>query len=1204
MANFNLISWSLDVVNASIAPQTTEPINASIGDLVKLTLNYSFDEILTGELWYNSGAFVENNQNLVNSDQLPDNGFFVSVPLGTTGLLNMSLRNSAPSEINGTATFQKTSDSLFTIIHEFYITQDLNEWINGNSYASQDRFFSASTFENDQFEETTLSAYNGGTKNLGALVAINRPISTTSTNNGAVGASGGAGVSTEEFTADSPVFVVNFEAQIETDKLEIFVNGVLTATTGTDANGNYGDPIEGFDGNGGLGWGLGLQPDPPTVNDTFFVGGGNPTTIPERITEYLADTGDTNTSLTARTQLIWVKDLVAGDIITLRVAGGGLSTIWSYRIYIPEAITETGGITTLHSFLDVELQFVNEDSSNRIFNLTRSGDAVTELSTFASTDIEIKVDYSVLTLEKIRYSLINISNTNNNTDFITNYKANFLDAPAPVNTSPTYTTNITIPSTGLNVNDQYRIICIGYDEAGDDVRTWVSDVLSVTDKQFVCPNITSVFRNYTETFTTRHLEISTMQPLQIELLIEGVSSISSIELDFDGLFKITANKIGSNWVSNDSRWNVLQVGNDITATFGELSQNGWKVPREWSGTIKTLTYTMLSIGDSIIYTQKLTITPNQPGTELTSLEIAKLSGEPITDFCDIENSEFVRQTITKDASFNGRQMHAYENGNADILNEAVWDGENGYPILDTSGVQNVDENDTANLYNSEFQPYQIVPTFVGGVFFPNTGTGLLSFSFGSPEQNYAIWEDIPSGLSNLSLQLATFGNVPDSTIRFQSSSTLTANDDWSGETEYDLANFQPIASGLSAGDNIRISTIQDTTNFREGGGLMLFNYSPSESPKSFTINISQDQIDQTLKIPVTKDFNIDSVIPASSANTYYALRFGSEAIDDHFTGWNTSFTLIDLNNAIQANLSEGEIGYVHIFFEWTNATTYAGNVTVTTSNANSKTLLDYAGNIQINRYGISGINNALVFDGVTNFSYLPRPTTGQNTVDGILPLQNDFTLIVIADGIRQGVTIRSDAESAVQEPFASYFSYIDNASNKRVNWSNVVNTSNDYRAFSNRRSIVGKSNISIIRHTASSNRRLNNDDCFLNFIKSDFTPDRTGIPTSSNWDSGHATIEVGCSRTNSNGRAPDSFFAGTYYFICALDYLLTDEEARKFSISRDLTGSVIPNMIPANSYFWYEFGNTANDGTNDIIPDSSPNNRDLILRGGITLTNF
>lgn len=126
------------------------------------------------------------------------------------------------------------------------------------------------------------------------------------------------------------------------DKGEIFVNGVIAATTGAENN-NDGS-ADGFDPQTGLGGGGGdisllafdannerfLNEASISTSNTWFIG-GNP---PDRIAEVEADTTYivNPSDLEASSQIVWVKNLQAGDEVIIRVSGQ-LGTAWEYKTF-------------------------------------------------------------------------------------------------------------------------------------------------------------------------------------------------------------------------------------------------------------------------------------------------------------------------------------------------------------------------------------------------------------------------------------------------------------------------------------------------------------------------------------------------------------------------------------------------------------------------------------------------------------------------------------------------------------------------------------------------------------------------------------------------------------------------------------------------------------------------------------------------------
>jgi hypothetical protein len=163
---------------------------------------------------------------------------------------------------------------------------------------------------------------------------------------------GGIGIHDKKYVATFTGFMyIIFDPKSNADKLEILVNNeeqTLTATTGTDSDGNFGDPVDGFDADTGINaaldqiWDLPfdvnnerfLAGDPKTLqSEVWFVSSNTVPATPTRVPEFEAYTGVTLPPLQGvptGDQIVFfaVSD---GDVVIERVSG--YSPNWEYQRY-------------------------------------------------------------------------------------------------------------------------------------------------------------------------------------------------------------------------------------------------------------------------------------------------------------------------------------------------------------------------------------------------------------------------------------------------------------------------------------------------------------------------------------------------------------------------------------------------------------------------------------------------------------------------------------------------------------------------------------------------------------------------------------------------------------------------------------------------------------------------------------------------------
>jgi hypothetical protein len=176
--------------------------------------------------------------------------------------------------------------------------------------------------------------------------------------------SGGVGVTEYSIIMDQPsggVIAIQFNAQGVPDKLEIIHNNIKVATSGmTIPNSGPFDNVYG-------------DPTVPTVSETNTVDqfiGTSKGTIPTRSSEFLSETGMTNTL--TKQQWVWFAyssaDYSASNLVTLRITGPD-GTAWDLVRSCESTTTTT---TTVASVCRV-YRFQNGGSADATYSYTICG---------------------------------------------------------------------------------------------------------------------------------------------------------------------------------------------------------------------------------------------------------------------------------------------------------------------------------------------------------------------------------------------------------------------------------------------------------------------------------------------------------------------------------------------------------------------------------------------------------------------------------------------------------------------------------------------------------------------------------------------------------------------------------------------------------------------------------------------------------------
>lgn len=668
--------------DGNLSPITLGTLTGAFGEERVLTLDYEFDQSLDEcEIFFNPALFVEQGIVLKQSQTLPPNiAYWYKVTAATVaGAENtMNLLNSNATERNMSVTFELNADRLSFKIHlRCFLTADILKFLSNDGIDNSIRLL-GNTKDAEELENLEDSIYNNSTtKGIGIHTGIKVP--SFSQLCGTKGKSGKDGVQIDSYKADGEQFVIRFKPQTVIDKLEIFVNGVLTASSGTQPGNNFG-AVNGFDGNNGAGYPLNSHPSPPVipVPNRWYMGGA--ISFNNRLAAFEAATGVTAT-LGGYQQIIWV-DCQAGDDIDVRVVGTQ-GTLWEYEVYCPQPTTT---IPSKYEYSDAwinsEFIFLNEGiMTNPVFELSRNGDIETEFATFDDTDIKLQIDYNApKTISNAKVWVIDADNTKQSLDFKKAYgyqPSNYFSVPVPTNIGGnTWETNFTIDKTKINKAGRYFIIAVYYDSANEYVASYISQSIFVTDVKFLTPTIEGTIYTLFANFFTNYLELSPLQRVCCEITLDKYTGFDAafeggnVQIAGETFTFIGKNNQGT--FENTNRFVFSDSAGSLIIRFY------LRVKEEWQNTEVDVLW---NINFNVEYTtitfhQRLSITQmeqNKATPNLTEIRLYKDGIELLEEGDTACDANFLRvETIKTAESENYAQAAIWKDSNGNVYEEEEW----------------------------------------------------------------------------------------------------------------------------------------------------------------------------------------------------------------------------------------------------------------------------------------------------------------------------------------------------------------------------------------------------------------------------------------------------------------------------------------------------------------------------------------------------
>lgn len=180
------------------------------------------------------------------------------------------------------------------------------------------------------------------------------------------------------------------------------------------------------------------------------------------------------------------------------------------------------------------------EMTNPIFSLFRNTLPVTNFSSVLKTQVKFRINYTG-TLTNVLFWVIDASQSNNATDFVTNYDSSRGEITTIPGTglidnnlfSPSVAPTLIAPNTwecsayvGINLNPsgQYYIIAVCYDSGTYLVNSFISEQLSVTEipgTEICCPlNIKSVWQDYVNSYNGSCFAPTMKERIRNSLLIK------------------------------------------------------------------------------------------------------------------------------------------------------------------------------------------------------------------------------------------------------------------------------------------------------------------------------------------------------------------------------------------------------------------------------------------------------------------------------------------------------------------------------------------------------------------------------------------------------------------------------------------------------------------------------------------------------------
>ncbi len=923
--------------DGNLTPITAGTLTGAFAEERVLTLDYSFDQSLNDcEIYFNPALFIEQGIILEQNQSLPPStAYWYKVTDATVvGVENtMNLLNSNASERNMSVTFELNADRLsFKIRLTCFLTADILRFLSNENIDNSIRLL-GNTKNANELENLEDSIYNfNTTKGIGIHTGVKVPELTSLC--GKKVRAGTDGVQIDSYIADGELFALRFNARNVIDKIEVFVNGVLTASSGTQAGNNFGG-VSGFDGNSGLGYPLGTHPNPPVVPDPNFWYVGSLTTYNNRVSDFLAATG-TSITLDNYQQVIWANTQI-GDIIQVRVAGTG-GSVWDYEIFCPqENATIPGRYDYSDAWINSEFIFLNEGTmTNPVFELSRNSVIETEFATFEDTDVTLRIDHtSAITQAKVW--VIDADNTKQSLDFKKSYgyqPTNYFSLTAPVNVGGnTYETNFVIDKTKLNAGGRYFIIAVYYDSVNEYVASYISDAIFVTDVKFLTPTVTGTIYNLIANFFTNYLEVSPLQRLCCEITLDKYTG-------FDSAFLGGNVKIGGETFTFLGKNNQGSFENANRFVFSDsegslIIRFYLRVKEEWQNSeidiLWKLNFNVEYTG--IEFPQRLSVTQmeqNKATPNLTEIKLYKDGVELLEEGDTACDANFLRvETIKTAESVNYAQAAIWKDENGNVYEEEAWS-----PISVFTQASNAFQSDVEiqfdtvlpdNVVNHKITnevdngevgiigyPPPLPISFIRHPFQATTKTG----------RNTVFWAEYDYGAGKT---IATVNGFPSSDFLFRvgtDTTPLNANDNaWSAFSDLTFAAFAALS--ISAGTRVMVRYVgtqpPETEQLNIVGYLeMRFSETPV-NPKILNLPIEKNIAAGDMMFFTGLNVNFTSATYSFGvANPYSAKRTFTAVADNE--------DLVTYTSGIGNGNSPNNNFVPNLYFERTSTTAFTVNL--------------------------------------------------------------------------------------------------------------------------------------------------------------------------------------------------------------------------------------------------------------------------------------
>lgn len=919
-----------------LTPVTVGTLTGAFGEERVLTLDYIFDQSLNDcEIYFNPALFVEQGITLDQTQSLPPStAYWFKVTTATVaGVENtMNLLNSNATERNMSVAFELNTDRMsFKIRLTCFLTADILTFLNDDGIDNSIRLL-GNTKNAEELENLEDSVYNlNVAKGIGVHVGVKVPAYSSLCKTKVT--AGQNGVQEDTYIAEGEIFAIKVKPYSAIDKFEIFLNGVLTASSGTQADNNYG-VISGFDGSG---YPLGAHPDPPVVPSPnyWYIGGNLVSPFDKRTDAFTVDTG-LAASIGDFQQIVWVKCQI-GDTIVVRVAGTS-GTIWDYEIFCPNPTANTPATYEyVDAWISANFIFLNEGlMTNPVFDLSRNAVIETEFATFADTDVKLQIDYSSPnTISNAKIWVIDADNTVQSLDFKKAYgyqPNNFFTATVPTNVGgDTWETQFVIDKTKLNIAGRYFIIAVYYDTTNQYVASYISDAIFVTDVQFLTPTITGTIYNLVADFQSNYIEVSPLQRVCCEITLNKYTG-------FDAAFEGGNVKIGGETFTFIGKTNQGSFENTNRFVFSDSSGSliirfYLRVKEDWQNTEVDVLW---NINFNVEYTtiafpQRISVSQmeqNKAIPNLTEIKLYRDGVDLLEDGDTACDANFLRVETIKDASaLNYAQAAIWKDDAGNVYEEEAWSpisvftqSSNAFQsnveiyFGDAGSVNNVIHDITNNVDNGEVgmvgYPPPIPLNFIRHPFQNTIFTG----------RNTVFYAEHDSGTGK---SFASINGIPSSDFLFRIGGLTTSRDansvDWAAFSDLSFAAFA--ATPILAGQRIMVRYVGASTQVNIVGYIEMPISATPVNPKILNILLEKDTAAGDLMLFTGLNTNFTGVsYLTGAANSFSNKRtFAELAANQDLMSYNTGL----------ANANSPNNTFVpHIYFKKNGNTTITANITV------------------------------------------------------------------------------------------------------------------------------------------------------------------------------------------------------------------------------------------------------------------------------------